>query len=181
MKLNIKAHLFNRRAEKSSEKIITSLDIKEGNTVADLGSGGGFFTYRFSRIVGPDGMVFAVDTDDIFLSFVKNQTQKKEMSNVTLVLADENNPNLFTESCDLVFIRNVFHHIAAPVAYFQLLRKSLKSDGRIAIIEWKPGRTFGTHNSTEEKILTTMKSAGFFAEKSLSFLNKQYYIVFRPQ
>ena len=44
--------------------IMDALGIAEGSVVADLGAGGGWFTIRLARRVGPNGLVYAEDIRD---------------------------------------------------------------------------------------------------------------------
>ena len=46
------------------ERVVTELEIRGGERVADLGAGGGYFTFRLADAVGPEGTVYAVDVDE---------------------------------------------------------------------------------------------------------------------
>ena len=54
---------FGRDGWQQPERVMQSLAIKPGERIADLGSGGGYFTFRLSQAVGPTGKVYAVDVD----------------------------------------------------------------------------------------------------------------------
>ena len=177
---NIKAEMFNKKAEKHSKEVLENLGIRAGDVIADLGSGGGFFTFEFAKRTGPDGKVYAVDTDQGLLSYIQSQQKKKQLQNITTVNADDNDPKL-PESCDLVFLRNSFHHIPDPAAYFQNLKKYIKPDGRVAIIDWKPGASHHGHTATEDEIRTVMQDAGFQNTQSFDFLEKQFFNIFALQ
>ena len=45
------------------DKVITTLQIPPGAEIADLGAGGGYFTFHLAKAVGPNGKVYAVDID----------------------------------------------------------------------------------------------------------------------
>ena len=51
----------DRDAWQRPDQIMDALRIAEGSVVADLGAGGGWFTIRLARRVGPNGMVYAED------------------------------------------------------------------------------------------------------------------------
>ena len=174
---NMRAAMFNKRAEKNADKIAATLDIKAGDVIADLGSGGGFFTFMFAGITGPSGKVYAVDTDTGLLAYIEKN--RKEHKNIETVSADEDDPNLPAASCDFVFLRNVFHHIPEPTAYFQRLKKSLKPNGRIAIVEWNPDASPHRHGLTGEQIQGIMLKAGYRVVKSPDFLEKQSFNIFQ--
>jgi arsenite methyltransferase len=67
-------------------RIIKVLNIEKGNIIADIGSGGGFFTLVFAENVGEDGRVYAVDTNRKYLNFVERQVRKRALNNVVTVL-----------------------------------------------------------------------------------------------
>src|SRR5262249_8042116 len=54
---------FLRDRWQHPERVIASLGLQPGAAVADLGSGGGYFTFRLARAVGPTGKVYAADVD----------------------------------------------------------------------------------------------------------------------
>ena len=89
-----------------------------------------------------------------------------------------------SESVDLVFMRNVCHHIPNRVEYFRKLENSLKPDGRVAIIEYKRGgglfsfrRMFG-HYVPKEIIVEEMNKARYQLEKAFDFLPEQSFTIF---
>ena len=184
---NIKAEIFNRRASDPKNKpdeILEVLALQQGQKVADIGAGGGYFALRFAEVVGKDGRVFAVDTNPKFLEFIKNSANKKALNNIETVLATEDSPNLPEQSIDLIFMRNVCHHLPNRSEYFKRLKGALKPDGRIAIIEYKAGggrfsfhRKFG-HYVPKEIIIAEMKEAGYRLEKDLGFLPEQSFMIF---
>lgn len=132
-------YLLNHRAKPDADRVLDSLGINAGDVIADVGSGGGYFTLRFAERAGPDGLVYAVDTHAGLLAYIGRIVQKRGMSNVKTLPGDQIGFCLPKECCDLIFLRNVFHHIDDPESYFTHLGQSLKAGGRIAILEWSEG------------------------------------------
>jgi len=177
--------MFNRRAgseESKPDEILSSLDIRSGISIADVGSGGGYFTYRFATEVGDKGRVYAVDIKERNLSFIIEEAKKKGINGqLTLVLAEGENTNLPINSVDLIFTRNSFHHINNPAEYFRKLKKALRSKGKVVIIDNKKEKGFMSrlgHSSTKESIINSMKNAGYKLKHSFDFLNQQWFMVF---
>ncbi len=175
---NTKAQMFNKGARKDSDRVLSSLNIKEGDTIADIGSGGGFFVFEFAQRVRPQGLVYAVDTNEELLAHIKKQQDKKSMKNIKTVRAKEDSPNLPEKSCDLIFLRDVFHHLADPAAYFRLLIPCLKPEGKVAVIDWKPGEHHKGHSVSAEEIERVMTAAGYKKEQSFDFLEKHSFGIF---
>jgi arsenite methyltransferase len=183
---NPKAEMFNSKAadpKNKPDKIVKNLELRQGQKVADIGVGGGYFTLRFADIVGTDGRVFAVDTDQNFLDFVKKTAEEKGLVNVETVLATKDGVTLPEKSIDLIFMRNVCHHLANRSEYFKKLKTALKPDGRIAIIDYRRAKGFSFHKMfghyvPKEKIMKEMKEAGYQLEKDWDFLPEQSFTIF---
>ena len=183
---NFQAKMFNKKASDPKNKpdqVIEAIALRPGQSIADIGSGGGYFSLQFARIVGKDGRVYAVDTKPEFLEYVKNSARKEGLNNVisTLVLGDE--LDLPEKSLDMIFMRNVTHHIPNRVEYFKNLKRFLKPDGRIAIIEYKKGKVFTFrrlfgHYVPEETIIQEMEKAGYSLEREFDFLPEQHFTIY---
>ena len=174
----MQAKMFNRRAHEGADEVILNLQIQNGDVIADLGSGGGYFTFLFACLT-PQGLVYAVDTNADFLDYIWEQQQEKGIENIKTVIADNNDPHLPEKSCDLIFLRSVFHHIPDPARYFSRLKASLKMGGRLAVVEWKPGASHHGHSATQNKITDIMTHAGLKHCRSFDFLPKQTFNIFQ--
>jgi len=181
-----KAEMFNRKAsnpKKKPDQIIAALSIKQGQNIADIGAGGGYFSIRFAELVGPKGNVYAVDTNSEFLFFIKNIAREKKLSNLITVLSKGEKLDLPEKSIDIIYFRNVTHHIPNRESYFSTLKKFLKPSGKIAIIEYdKPSlfsfrRIFG-HRIPKETIVKEMETAGYSLDKELNFLPEQSFTIY---
>ncbi len=181
---------LNREAaspKSRAEEIMASLDIREGWAVADLGSGGGYFTFRFAAKVGKTGRVYAVDIRVKNLEFVKSQCRSRGLDNVIPVVARADGAvDLPLKGLDLIFVRNVFHHLPEPGRYFVGLTRFLKASGKVAIIEHRPTGGFSfvslfKHHTPIGVIGQTMEEAGYSLEKSFDFLPAQTFSMFRAK
>lgn len=180
----IRAIMLNNRAKKDSSRVLESLQIEAGDVIADIGAGGGYFTFEFAEKVGEDGKVFAVDTNRSLLDYIDARVKIRKIRNIITVMGSEKGFALSNASCSLMFMRNVFHHISDAVPYFQHIKANLKHNGRIAIIEWRSG-TKGLyaghtgHCKPETEICKVMEAAGFQHLESFSFLDNQSFNIFK--
>jgi ubiquinone/menaquinone biosynthesis C-methylase UbiE len=177
------ADFFNRDAaspENKPDEIISALGLKPGMGVADLGAGGGYFTLRFARAVGKEGKVYAVDIREDLLEIIRDAVSKSRLDNVVYVCAREDDSMLPEGSADLIFVRNVFHHLPDQEKYFRNIRPKLRPGGRIAIIEYKKGSYYAGHETPEETVIASMKKAGYALWKRYHFLEKQSFTIFIP-
>lgn len=170
---------FARDAWQQPERVVADLALAPGARVADLGAGGGYFTFRLAHVVGREGLVFAVDVDPDMVDFLAEQAAEQGLANVRPVLAAADDPRL-PERVDLVFTGNTYHHLENRVAYFSALReRALAPGGRVAIVEYRPDVT--SHATARETIEGEMASAGFRLEKSFDYLERQHFLVFAPE
>jgi ubiquinone/menaquinone biosynthesis C-methylase UbiE len=177
--------MLNREASSPKNKplkIIEHLNLHDGMVVGDIGSGGGYFTNEFSRKVGMDGQVYAIDTDEKALDFIKNHLLTGDVQNVETLLVNPDGINLPEKSVDIFFLRNVFHHIPNQAEYFKGLEKFLKDDGEIAIVDYNKRKLSFTglfgHYTSEIALLDIMKQAGFSLQEKYDFLPDQLFMVF---
>ena len=177
--------MLNREASSARskhEEILEKLDIQKGQAIADIGSGGGYFTLAFAEKSGKTGRVYAVDIKKKYLDFIRRRSKQAGLDNIIFVLAGEGRMNLPEAGLDLVFARNVFHHLPEPTNYFANLKKYLRPSGKVAIIEHKK-KGFGFvalfgHHTSQETIVREMEEAGYLPAASFDFLSHQTFTVF---
>ncbi|HXG52039.1 MAG TPA: class I SAM-dependent methyltransferase [candidate division Zixibacteria bacterium] len=166
------------------DRVVESLALRPGDRVVDLGAGGGYFTFRLARAVGPAGKLYAVDIDPDMIELVAEQAQREGFANVQTVLAASDDPRLPDREIDLVFAANTYHHIGNRVAYFRNLRKYLAPGGRVAIVEFDERSWFsgvGGHHTPAALILDEMNRAGYELRGRFDFLDRQSFQIFAPR
>jgi len=171
---------FGRDGWQQPERVMQSLAIKPGERVADLGSGGGYFTFRLSQAVGPTGKVYAVDVDKDMLEDLAGRAKKDGYGNIEKVLAKYDDPSL-PEPVDVIFTSNVYHHIEARTKYFADAARYLRPGGRVAIVDFNGkhwSATFVGHTTPVELIKKEMEEAGYRLESEVDFLDRQSFLVF---
>jgi arsenite methyltransferase len=183
--MNTKTRMFNKKASDPKSKpdqVLNHLGLHLGDVVADIGAGGGYFSLRFAEVVAKTGRVFSVDVNPEFLKFIKTTAKEKGLGNLEVVHATESGLSL-PENVDLVFMRNVCHHIRDRTRYFSKLKKILRADGRVAILEYRKGKKFTFrglfgHHVPKTTIIKEMTQAGFKLEEDLDFLSEQSFTIF---
>ncbi len=160
--------------------VIKTLKVRSGQRVCDLGAGSGLFTRPLAQRVGDKGIVYAVDIDAALLQHVEKTAQEQKLTNIKTILATETDPKL-PEPVDLIAIIDTLHHISNQAAYLKGLRKYLKPDGRIAILDFSKNWPAG-----HEKMIYTvddldgwMTAAGFKRIEKHDFLENNFFVVYR--
>ena len=174
---------LSRNQWQQRDRVIESLEIRPGDRVADIGSGGGYFVFALAKAVGADGKVYAVDIDQAMNDLVAQQAKKDGVGNIEMILAKPDDPLLPSSGVDLIFTSNTYHHIENRVNYLSSLRKYLRSNGRIAIIEfdrrgWLDG--LWKHYTPSEFIKREMEQAGYRLQREFNFLDRQSFLIFVP-
>jgi SAM-dependent methyltransferase len=132
----------DRAAWQKPEVIMDALKIAEGARVADIGAGGGFFTVRLAGRVGPNGQVYAQDIQQPMLEAIKRRVSREGLRNVETRLSTETDLNLPAAFLDAVLIVDTYQEIDERdrVTFLRDLALTLKPNGRIGIVNYKPGR-----------------------------------------
>lgn len=184
-----KVEMFNRKASKrkyKSNEVIDTLKIKKGFKIADIGSGGGYFTFKFAEKVGLEGRVYAIDTNSEFLKYIESQSIKNKLKNITTIQTEDDKPRLPNQKLDYIFLRNVYHHLPNRIKYLQELGIGLKDTGRIIIIEhngsgfFNFNKIFG-HFVKPEIIIKEMKKAGYIVDNKYYFIRQQSFTMFKKK
>jgi precorrin-6B methylase 2/mono/diheme cytochrome c family protein len=179
------APFFNRPQrdkEERPEQLLSALQIRPGATVADIGSGTGYFTWRLAQHVGRQGKVYAVDVQQSMLDLTKAAVAAHKLSNVEYVLATDSSPRLPERSVDFVFIAYAYHEFGDPDAVMAAIRRALKPGGRVLVLEYakesKIAPASPLHKMSFEEIRREIQPMGFVIDQLLDFLPVQHGVIF---
>jgi arsenite methyltransferase len=170
----------SRDAWQKPKEVIEKLAITPGSRVADLGAGGGYFTWYLAGAVEPQGTVYAVDIDETGLGMIKKEMHERGIHNVAPILDGPADPKL-PDPVDLVFSCDTYHHMNDRVVYFKSLARYLKTDGRVAILDFHPHGFFSGllgHGTDAEDVRREMESAGYRRVASFDLVESQHFQVF---
>jgi ubiquinone/menaquinone biosynthesis C-methylase UbiE len=147
------------------DELIASLGLAPDTTIADLGAGTGYFAVRFAA-AAPSGTVYAVDIEPNMVAWLAQRAEQAGLHNLEAVQATPEDPEL-PGAVELVFMCNVFHHLADPKAYFEAVAGKLEPGGRVVIVDFKfdnpddaPGPPAAMRMRAEQ-IVEIMASAGY--------------------
>ena len=172
----------SRDAWQKPKEVIEKLAITPGSRVADLGAGGGYFTWYLARATGPQGTVYAVDIDETGLGIIEKEMHARGIHNVVPIHAEAGDAKL-SEPVDLVFSCDTYHHMNDRIAYFRSLIRYLKPGGRVAILDFHPHGVFSGllgHGTAKEEVRREMESAGYRLSAEFDVVESQHFQVFSP-
>ncbi|MCY7377612.1 MAG: class I SAM-dependent methyltransferase [Pyrinomonadaceae bacterium] len=162
------------------DRVMDILKIAEGKSVADLGAGSGWFSTRAAKRVGAKGKVFAVEINQEYINYINDRAKKENFTNIQTVLGTEDNPKLPDGSVDAVLILKTYHEIGQPIKVLENLRKALKKDALLGIID-KNGKG-DDHGIDKAQVIEEAKRAGFALKEEFDFTKADgmdYFLVFR--
>ena len=166
-------------------QIMDALGVAEGSAVADIGAGGGWFTIRLARRVGPNGTVYAEDVQPQMVEATGRRVSKEGLRNVQTKLGKEDDPNLPPGVLDAALIVDTYHEIERPVQLLRNIARSLKPQGRIGVVDFKKDG-LGPGPALEDRpdpdlIVRDAEAAGLRLVRRETFLPYQFLLVFSRQ
>jgi ubiquinone/menaquinone biosynthesis C-methylase UbiE len=172
-----------RQSEEHPDEALDALKIAKGATVADIGAGVGYFTWRLAERVGPGGVVYGEDIQQAMLDQLRQNMQARHISNVREVLGGIDDPKLPKESVDLIVLVDVYHEFSEPEKMLDRMRESLKPNGRLVLLEYRgedpkvPIKP--EHKMTLKQVRAEVEPEGYRFDESIEVLPEQHIIVFR--
>jgi len=156
-------------------EVVRALNLTSTETVADIGSGTGYFARRFANHAAK---VYAVDIDEKLLEIAR----AAGLPNLETVLAAPDDPHLPSAKVDTIFFCDVLHHIDNRPAYYAKMAKALKVGGRVVVIDFNakdsPVGPPPAMKLSEEQVISEFLTAGFALAKRLDILPYQYFLFF---
>ncbi len=172
-----------RVEEEHPDQALDALHLQPGSTVADIGAGVGYFTFRMAERVGPTGIVYGQDIQPEMIRLLKENMAARKVTNVRPVLGSYDDPKLPKNALDLILLVDVYHEFSEPVKMVDAMRESLKPNGRLVLLEYRgedprvPIRP--EHKMTLKQVRAEIEPQGFRFDESIETLPWQHIIVFR--
>ncbi len=126
-----------REREERCSLMLANLGLKPGMTVCDMGCGNGFHALQIAKMLGDQGQVVGVDVQPEMLGFMRERAEEDGIENVIPILGSYHNPRLPPNAIDLVLMVDVYHEFSHPEQMLRSIRKSLKPDGLVVLVEFR--------------------------------------------
>jgi ubiquinone/menaquinone biosynthesis C-methylase UbiE len=172
-----------RELEENPEAAVNALGLHPGMWVADVGAGTGYFSLRIARRVGPTGKVIANDVQPEMLSRLQENVEREHLTNVETVLGTQSDPKLPQGKLDLILMVDVYHELSQPQRMLEELKKALKPDGRLVLIEYRkedptiPIRP--EHKMSAQEVKAEVEAEGYRLVRTSKTLPRQSIFFFR--
>jgi len=173
-----------RDVTEQPDKVLETLRITPGSTVADIGAGTGYYSLRLAEKVGPQGRVLATDIQPEMLSRLQANSKKAGITNIESILCTPTDAKLPAGQLDLALMVDVYHELAHPEETMVQVHRALKPDGRLVLIEYRgedPSVPIKPeHKMTLAQVRAEIEPMGFQLQQVFDFLSRQHLIIFTP-
>lgn len=154
-----------RRRILPPRETLEKVGLRQGDIIADVGCGIGYFTIPAAQIVGSGGKVYAMDILPEMLMEVEKKKTEMSLPIITTIVTEENKLKIAEDSVTLAFICNVLHETQNVLSFLSEVKRIVSDNGRVAIIEWnKIESDFGpplSHRLAKEYVAELLQNSGF--------------------
>ncbi|WP_420485338.1 class I SAM-dependent methyltransferase [Iningainema tapete] len=172
---------FSREKEEQPSKIVSALNLKPNDVVADVGAGTGYMSFRIAPVL-TNGKVLAVDIQPEMLDIIEFLKQENHVTNVEPVLATLKDPNLPPNSVDLALMVDAYHEFEYPREMMQGIVRGLKPGGKVVLVEYRGENPFimikALHKMTQKQVKKEMQAVGLIWRETKNLLPQQHLMVF---
>ncbi len=169
-----------RMLAEQPQKAIDLLDLKPTDTIADIGAGTGYFTFRMAQQVAK---VYAVDVQPEMLKLIAKRQADNGIDNVESILGEPQDPHLPEGTIDLVLMVDAYHEFDFPREMMQGIVRGLKPGGRVALVEYKAENPLvmikPLHKMTQGQVRRELASVGLEFVENRRGLPQQHLLIFR--
>jgi ubiquinone/menaquinone biosynthesis C-methylase UbiE len=172
-----------RLPEEQPHRLVNKLGLEQGDVVADIGAGTGYFSRMMAGRVAPDGKVYAVDIQPQMLDMLSELARREGLTNIVPILGEEDDPRLAPGSFDWVLLVDAYHEFQQPDVMLAKIREALAPGGRVALAEYRlEGDTARhirrDHRMSVEQVLAEWEPAGFELLELDQSLPTQHLFIF---
>ncbi|MFC3212189.1 class I SAM-dependent methyltransferase [Planomicrobium okeanokoites] len=128
-----------RKALLPPESILAHLKLNGDEEIADLGAGNGYFTLPLASKT--KNQVYAVDIEPKMLALLQELAEKGGLANIRYIESDLESIRLKDRSVDKVMAAFVIHEVPDPAKALKEIKRILKPDGTLLLIEWEAVET----------------------------------------
>lgn len=160
-----------------------SIGVKPGMIIGEAGSGDGYFTFKLAKRIGGNGHLFANDIVKSKLRHINKKCKEDNISNITTILGEVEDPLFPKDSLDMVIMVYVFHHLDNPVKFLENTKTSMKPGATLVIVERDPER-FGkeyNHFLKKKEVVKKIAEANYKLINLFTFLERDNIYVIQPK
>jgi SAM-dependent methyltransferase len=174
-----------REKEERGDLLLRELGLKPGMNVADVGAGTGYYARRFAPLIGPSGVVYAVDVQPEMIQLLNTLTKNVGITNIKPVLCSVRDVKLAAETIDLAIMVDVYHELEYPYEVMETIVRALKPGGRVVFVEYRaedrnvPIKE--AHKMSEAQVKKEAAAHALVYERTATTLPWQHVVIFKKR
>jgi ubiquinone/menaquinone biosynthesis C-methylase UbiE len=178
---------YDRRDEwQQPDKVLDAIGVRPGMTIADVGAGDGYFTFKLAERVGSGGKVYATDIEERPLQVLKEKIREESASNVITILGSKDDPLLPPGQMDMVFMCHVLHVVIRhqdPFPFLDNVKRALKPKGTLVLVQWDAEKIGydETDYRSKKTLLDVVAKSDFRLVRAKTFLPRENIYILRPR
>lgn len=171
-----------REKKELPDLVVENMELGPTDTVADIGAGSGYFTFRISPFL-TQGAVFAVDIQPEMLALIESRKEERGAVNVFTIVGTATDPQLLDTAVHKVLMVDAYHEFSHPREMMEAIVRDLKPGGLVYLIEYReedpnlPRKAL--HQMTELQARKEMEAVGLRWIETRDFLSQQHFMVFQ--
>ena len=171
-----------REREERCSLMLANLGIRPQMVICDMGCGVGFHATKMAEMTGVKGYVAGVDVQPQMLTMMRKRMEEEGIENIVPILGSYHNPRLPSDTFDMVLMVDVYHEFSHPEQMLAAIRKSLKPDGVVVLVEYRAeDKTVPIkpeHKMTKDQVEKELTANGFKLVKSYDKLPWQHMLFY---
>ncbi|WP_299156341.1 class I SAM-dependent methyltransferase [uncultured Christiangramia sp.] len=171
----------DREKEENTSQLLKNMNIRPGDTIADVGAGSGYHAFKMAKLA-TEGFIYAIDIQPEMLQAISVKQSEQQVNNIQTIQGSEKSINLDGNSVSKILLVDVYHEFNFPKEMIESMHKSLTSDGKIYLIEYKaedaniPIKEI--HKMSEKQAVKEFEASGFRLEQNIENLPWQHCLIF---
>ena len=171
----------DREKEENTSQLLMNMNIQPDDTIADIGAGSGYHTFKMAKLAS-EGFVYAVDIQPEMIQAISVKQSEQQVNNIQTIQGSEKSINLDENSVSKILLVDVYHEFNFPKEMIKSIHKSLTSEGKIYLIEYKAEDASipikEIHKMSEKQAVKEFKASGFKLEQNIENLPWQHCLIF---
>jgi ubiquinone/menaquinone biosynthesis C-methylase UbiE len=174
----------DRAVWQKPDAVVSALGLSGIETVADVGAGSGYFTFRFAKAL-PRGKVVATDVEPEMIRHIHHRAMTEGITNVQVVLGDPDDPKVPADA-RLVFVCDVLHHVKNRPVWLSNLHREAGAGAKVVVVEFKEGDLPegppASMKLPHDEVVRLMSTAGFsLSAENTALLPYQFVLTFEKR